>query len=454
MNQKITAPLRVNAAHPYFFEDSSTGKAILLAGSHTWCNIQEYSTDPNHRFNFDGHLEYLVSQGFNFTRGWHWEHTFGSNSSTDRVYCSPLPYARTGPGLALDGEPRFDLHSFDSKYFERLRERVSKACERGLYFSVMLFEGWSIYKKFPDTSNPWDGHPFNIANNINGIDGDPEGSGGRAIHRLDFPEITRLQEGYVRHVIDTVNDLPNVLYEIGNEFFADSMEWQCHMIRFIKDYQATKPFQHPVGITSEGCSPEAAKNEELLQTPADWISPCPQPNMQFQNNPPVLPNSGKVIITDTDHLWGLGGNVDWVWKSVTRGHNPILMEAYEPYPGLEKWPHWAPFNRPDHPLFIAIRRNISDALRFAKRMNLNQAAPRPELTSSQYCLTDEKQYLIYIPEGDRVVVQLYSAGRYHLQWLHPQDGARQEETLDCEKTTTFKAPFSPAALFLERVGLD
>ena len=77
----------------------------------------------------------------------------------------------------------------------------------------MLFEGWGI--RFEP--NGWTGHPFNALNNINGINGDSNSDGGLGIFRLINPGVTRLQEAYVRKVIDTVNDLDNVLYEISNE---------------------------------------------------------------------------------------------------------------------------------------------------------------------------------------------------------------------------------------------
>jgi hypothetical protein len=46
---------------------------------------------------------------------------------------------RTGPGVALDGEPKFDLTQFDPEYFDRLRSRVSAALDCGIYVSIMLF---------------------------------------------------------------------------------------------------------------------------------------------------------------------------------------------------------------------------------------------------------------------------------------------------------------------------
>jgi hypothetical protein len=44
----------------------------------------------------------------------------------------------------------------------------------------------------------------------------------------------------VRKVIDTLNDLDNVLYEITNETAIYSEDWQYHNIRYIKEYEATK----------------------------------------------------------------------------------------------------------------------------------------------------------------------------------------------------------------------
>src|SRR5216683_6591573 len=73
--------------------------------------------------------------------------------------------------------------------------------------------------------------------------------GGTSFHTLADPTIVGYQEDYVRKVVDTVNDLDNVLFEICNECNKNSTEWQDHMINFIKAYEATKPKQHPVGMT-------------------------------------------------------------------------------------------------------------------------------------------------------------------------------------------------------------
>src|SRR6185503_16953055 len=112
-----------------------------------------------------------------------------------------------------------------TEYLARLRERVVAAGERGLYVSVMLFNGWSVRDN--GDGNPWPRHPFHRANNVNGIDGDPGGRGdGAATHTLSAPAITALQRDYVSAVAAAVGDLPHVLFEIANESSRASFDWQ------------------------------------------------------------------------------------------------------------------------------------------------------------------------------------------------------------------------------------
>src|SRR4030095_9421265 len=100
----------------------------------------------------------------------------------------------------------------------RLRRRVRAAGDRGVYVSIMLFQGFSVARKGGIGENPWNGHPFNKHNNVSGIDGESRGTGeGLDVHTLYDPELRQFQEAYVEKVVDTVNDLDNVLFEICNE---------------------------------------------------------------------------------------------------------------------------------------------------------------------------------------------------------------------------------------------
>jgi hypothetical protein len=212
---------------------------------------------------------------------------------------------------------------------------------------------------------------------VNGINGDPDGGEeGTEAHTLLVPEVTAIQESYVRKVITTLNDMNNVLWEISNESNGASRDWQYHMIDFIRHCEAELPKQHPVGMTF--CYP-GGTNADLLDSPADWISPESTRADDYCNNP-VASTGGKVIILDTDHLPRLELSYAWVWKSFTRGLNPIFMDAVE-------MPRWN-----------SIRAAMGATLGWAERMDLAKMRPRGDLASTGYCLADPGQeYLVYAP---------------------------------------------------------
>ena len=143
---KINGPLTVCSENPRYFAERD-GRPVFLCGSHNWSNVQEiFSADAEAEFDYAAHLKWLQSYGHNYTRGWHWEATnwTGIAGAGELTNVRPLAYARTGPGTALDGLPRFDLTAYNQDHFDRLRRRVIMAGEHGIYFSVMLFEGFSV----------------------------------------------------------------------------------------------------------------------------------------------------------------------------------------------------------------------------------------------------------------------------------------------------------------------
>ncbi|MFQ6130669.1 MAG: DUF4038 domain-containing protein [Armatimonadota bacterium] len=432
-----TGPLRVCEENPRYFADAS-GKPLLLTGSHTWDNLQDMGpTDPPQAFDWEAYLDFLERYHHNFVRLWRWELVkwdTTANRENKLLTCAPHPWARTGPGKARDGKPKFNLEQFDEAYFERLRSRVVAARDRGIYVSIMLFEGWGL-QFVPDG---WQAHPFHPDNNLNGIGAEVNGEGkGLAIHTLAHPAITALQEAYVRKVIDTVNDLDNVLYEISNENHPPSTEWQYHIINYIKRYETGKPKQHPVGMTFQY---RGGRNDTLFKSPADWVSPNPEGG--WRDNPPAADGS-KVVIADTDHLWGIGGNQQWVWKSFLRGHNPIFMDPYRGVVlGTRYDPRWEP-----------IRRSMGYARRLAERMGLGAVTPRNDLASTRYCLASPgAEYLVYQPQPDQPFTVNLDAGQYQVEWLNPTSGQQViGGSVDGGAGREFRAPFSgDAVLYVKR----
>jgi uncharacterized protein YjdB len=406
-------PLHVSTDNPRYFADP-TGRIVYLTGSHFWKNVQDDGlSDPPVAFDNNAYLNFLQSHNHNFTRLWVWEQAKWSDEVAYDHWISPTLYVRTGPGNGADGGLKFDLNQINPAYLARLRQRVIDAGAKGIYVSVMLFDGWSVTTK-PGyaQANPWMAHPFNSANNINGINGDTNGDlSGRETQDLSIPAVTALQEAYVRAVVDAVNDLDNVIYEISNESDAGARNWQYHMINFIRSYELTKPKQHPIGMTVAWPN---GSNADVTNSPADWVS------MNGNPSSPVVATGNKVSLWDTDHLCGICGDVPWVWKSMTRGHNPLLMDGYDNSPGVSD-----PSYIPTDPKWEAIRKNLGYARTYAMRMDLAHAVPHGELAGSGYCLAKVgAEYLVY-SGGGSVTVDLSAVPsnvRLTVEWFNSNTG--------------------------------
>jgi hypothetical protein len=439
--QSAMGPLRVSADNRRYFADPA-GRIVYLTGSHYWKNVQDDGvSNPPPPFDNVAYLDFLEEHNHNFTRLWVWEQARWSGEVGYSHWFSPTVYMRTGVGTGADGGPKFDLTKLNPSYFERLRQRVIDAGARGIYVSVMLFDGWSLEVKPGNAkANPWLAHPFNAANNINGISGDTNGDGsGRETQTLSIPAVTALQEAYTRAVIDAVNDQDNVLYEISNESDSSSTAWQYHMINFVRSYEATKPKQHPIGMTV----PWPGSNTDVLKSPADWVS------MNGNIADPVVADGTKVSLSDTDHLCGICGDVSWVWKSLVRGHNTLLMDGYDNSHGVSD-----PAYDPEDPKWEAIRRNMGYARTYAMRMDLTRAVPRGSLSSSGYCLAVAgSEYLVFVPTDGNVSVDLTgTTGTMTLEWFDPSKGQTSAGgTVAGGQSVALTAPFGgPAVAYIHR----
>ena len=396
----MDGPLRVDADNPRYFTDNS-GKPIFLTGSHTWDNLQDFSLFPV--FDYPAYLDFLTERGHNFIRLWNLDEPYLPVMTKPKGYTSPVTFSRTGPGNAADGKLKFDLAQFDQAYFDRMRARVIAARERGIYVSIMLFDGFWI--------NGAGGTGFrysfyNPANNVNRfsiVKND--------VYTMNNPRWVALMDAYVKKVVDTVNDLDNVLYEVINEAPPSSKAWQYHIIERIRSYEATMPKQHPVGMTGyDFLGSDATANADMLASPADWISLSGRSGTTYKTDVTEAPAT-KVSILDTDHIWGLdpaGDDSHWVWRSLMRGHNPIYMDPYTRFGS----------SLPD----TAIQAAMGYARALAERINLAHMVPLKASTSTGHALVHrDTQYLIYQPEKSSFTVIL-PAQMFHYEWINPVTG--------------------------------
>jgi hypothetical protein len=447
--QAATGPLRVHPQNPRYFADGN-GRAIFLTGAHTWANLQDTGFAPIPTFDWQAYLAMMLSHNHNFMRLWGWQQSAWAPWTPDKILFEPVLYVRTGPGTALDGGLRFDLTKFNPAYFDRMRARVGECRDRGIYCAVQLFQGFSYNRPPHCGKQTWSGHPLNALNNINGVNGDRNGDGQPD---LDDPQVREQHAAYLRKIVDTVDDLDNVLYEVVNE--GGGKDWDWWVVDTMHKLETEKGKRHPVGITGAGVE----RMEEIMASPAEWISPF---GRQFLFDPPAWEGK-KVSVNDTDHLWGHGGTVSWAWKCLVRGHNTLLMDSWDPIAGSPcPEVNWGP--RPGYPLrdlnrrddwtWEPVRKAIGYTRSYALRMDLASMTPHDELASTSYCMANpEREFLVYLPEGDQASVDLTRAsGRCSVEWMHPAEGT---VTLGGDvtggKKQSFAVPFiGPAVLYIKK----
>ncbi len=492
-------PLVVSEANPRYFIAVSDPdqKAIYLTGSHIWNNFQDGMgpgpdcADIPEEVDFDAYLKFLKEHGHNFIRLWRWEQFKSQAAGGSFHLCmTPQPWPRTSARNARDGKPKFDLDSFDQAYFDRLRERVIAAGNESIYVAVMFFDGWALHLS-PAPDNV-EGHPFFAENNINDV----------AIKSiLDYqmlpldPRVQMLQEAYIRKVVDTLHDLPNVLWEVANESsgggtvdqnfaqmmgfsdvpdWGDSTEWQYWVIDVVKKYEQEMGYDtHPIGMTMQFPVVDQTKvNDPLFKSRAEWISPGYDDEIFAQGGHPMAPGSPpshwydnppasdgrKVIITDTDHYAPGRGDALWAWKSFLRGLHLILMDfgiiaGVNPPDPSAGGPGIPPYSA-----FEAARYAMGDTLRYAEKMNLIEMEPHDDLTSTGFALINPgKEYLILQPNttSDPFTVTL-EPGKYTVEWFNinrRETKIADHVTAESDGNTSFAAPFSevgPVVLYLKQ----
>ena len=348
-----TGVLTVHPENPRYFADSS-GRAIYLGGHQMFVDLQdnsfnkEFIRNGERILDWNEYVEFLKAHNFNYLRNWViWSTGSGAMAPVNNAIAFPMPYRRVkGHGEAKDGKDKFDLDQFDEAFFQRMRKRCEDLQEAGVYVSIMLFEVYGFLGGEPVGNPPqtlWDGNVFNKANNINGIDVDYDDNGkGIEFFYTDDKRVLQLQKEYVRKLIDTVNHLDNVFYEIANELYAP--QWQYEMIEFIKSYEKTKPRQHLVLMSAGGRIRTGGwkqmGRDPVVNSPADCFAVAGSwQSKRYRMKDPPPNNSGKPGIVDVDHVAPGSSDIGYVWSAFTRGYHFNLYDKPFESPGAEG-PEW------------------------------------------------------------------------------------------------------------------
>ena len=460
----VAGPLTASG-NPNYFKDAK-GAVLILNGSQTWNTFQDWgSNGPLQALDFSAFVKFLAGHGHNFTLLWTTEMPNfcgfpATEASPPDLTVSPLPWQRTGPGNATDRGLKFDLTKFNPNFFDRLRARTQILNNADIYAGVYLFTGeWlNIFRCASD------GYPFTRANNINGVDdGYTGGKKGTGSITMTAPnDITRFQDAYVEKMIDTLNDLPNVLWIVSEEAPSNSTWWNDHQIAHIRAHEARKPQHHPIGYAALIGAPDTI----LYNSDADWVAPQTRisPQTSCGNGKPAC----KVNLNDSDHsYWEMWNdtpqvNRNFAWGNFMNGNQVLFMDPYVVYyPRQSRNLCIAPNNAictgPDK-RYDNFRDNLGYVLRYSRKLNLARVTPHPSLSSTGHCLAQTPsagaEYMVYAPAGGPFSVNLSAmpgSRKLSVEWFNPSTGvATAGDPIGAGSSSqTFSPPFSgDAVLYL------
>ena len=238
-------PLRVHPQNPKLFEFRGRPRVLLTATEH-------YGAVMNRPFQFERYLADAAEKRMTLTRLFT---LFRELQTPINPYstCKPelpdyiAPFARTGPGRALDGELKYDLDRPNPEFFDRLQRFMTLASD---YASSSKWSCSATPMRRPfGTLNP-----LNARNNINGLE---------EIEWPDYvsqrhPRLFERQAAHVRRIVEAVNPFDNVLLEICNEpgggvagnplnpSPAEVNRWLEALIAVVRATEAGLPMQHVI----------------------------------------------------------------------------------------------------------------------------------------------------------------------------------------------------------------
>ena len=255
----MSGPVRLHPDQPRRL--SWRGRASFLLGS-----TEHYGAVLNRAFDYERYLDTIASDGLTLTRAFaagyrEMEESLGAelghaNTLAPRAeeYVAPWARARDASDAGPDGLPRFDLETWDERYFARLRGFLAAAAARGVVVELVLF-----CNQYEDVR--WQHSPLHPASNVNGV-----GTGMRRwrdFTTLADPSVAEHQRRLVRKLVTETNEFDNLYYEICNEPAHAQSDltglpdpepvrlWQLAMIETIRETERALPKRHLVAVNCQ-----------------------------------------------------------------------------------------------------------------------------------------------------------------------------------------------------------
>ena len=250
--QPTAAPIRLHPDNPHYFLWRGQPTILITSGEH-------YGAVLNLDFDYRRYLDELKRHRLNLTRTF--SGTYREVPGSFNITGNPLapapgrfvcPWARSESPGASDGGNKFDLTRWDPAYFERLKDFITQAGERGIVVELVLF--CTMYDQ-----TLWQASPMHPRNNVNGVGevGPYDAYSGKD------EELLTAQCAVVRKLVTELNAFDNLYYEICNEPYERgglAREWNDRIIATVVDTEALLPKRH---LVAQGFAPSSTAMTDL-----------------------------------------------------------------------------------------------------------------------------------------------------------------------------------------------
>ena len=229
------------------------GRPVVLvtAGEH-------YGAVLNRDFHYVPYLDAIAKDRLNLTRIFtYFRELEGSiksigaaNTLAPKLGREVMPWARTGPGKALDGGLKYDLTKWNPEYFARLKDFLDHAARRGIAVEITFYT--QLYEQ-----EQWELLPHYKDNNINSVG--TTLTTHRQLLEESEPATFEFQKAFIRKMVRELNAFDNVYYEISNEtttrrpereLAAPQAAWHLKLAAVVRETERTLPKKHLVAINA------------------------------------------------------------------------------------------------------------------------------------------------------------------------------------------------------------
>ena len=387
-------PLRIDPQHPSTFVDRD-GLPVWLSGSVSCCMA-------------DGDES-----------GWPWVSEALlrqiAEVKNNYAYIRLGPYTRQGESWPFEayefvggaggcGDPGdcYDLDHWNQGFWDRLRQRVEYARDRGIYVEVDLIDGWVLKGDHP---NPWR-ETNNTAHEELG-NCSIQGTGPEEVH-------TR----WLSKIVETIGDLDNVIFQVGNETGAcsggTSLQWEKGIADFVNQQLDQRSFpRHLISTNSEEAAIECNGAFQYINVhwPHGHVEDAPQ-SIHF-GKPTGMNEYLNAETEDPDLFNNHNTFTRALWQGFTHG----TMVHY--WPGDDP----GPIGTPSSQIGMALTR-----LLFFRNFVAETSFGRMEPQGGNVIAIPGREYVAFVDQGEDVTLDLGPANGFEYEWMHTWNGSRTART--------------------------